>query len=125
MRDQRAEPARTDAASPPELELWQTEWCPASRRVRERLTELALPFRARPVPAERESRDELAAVSGQRAIPVLLDGGRAICGEQAILEHLERAFPEPPGAAAHRERAIKARRKELEESCRQLEPSTR
>jgi len=22
------------------LELWQTEWCPASRRIRERLTEL-------------------------------------------------------------------------------------
>ena len=26
------------------LELWQTEWCPASRRVRERLTELGVDY---------------------------------------------------------------------------------
>lgn len=26
------------------LELYQTEWCPASRRVRERLTELGLDY---------------------------------------------------------------------------------
>jgi len=26
------------------LELYQTEWCPASRRVRERLTELSLDY---------------------------------------------------------------------------------
>jgi hypothetical protein len=26
------------------LELWQTEWCPASHRVRQRLTELGLTY---------------------------------------------------------------------------------
>ena len=26
------------------LELWQTEWCPASRRVRQRLTELGVDY---------------------------------------------------------------------------------
>lgn len=47
-----------------DLELWQAEWCPSSRRVRQRLTELELPFRALQVPAERAERDELeAAVS--------------------------------------------------------------
>ena len=30
------------------LELWQTEWCPASQRVPQRLTELGLPLLARP-----------------------------------------------------------------------------
>ena len=37
------------------LELWQTEWCPASRRVRQRLTELGLDCssgRCRAEPAE-------------------------------------------------------------------------
>jgi glutaredoxin len=29
------------------LELYQTEWCPASRRVRERLTELGLDYLVR------------------------------------------------------------------------------
>lgn len=28
------------------LELWQTEWCPASRRVRQRLTELGVDYLA-------------------------------------------------------------------------------
>jgi glutaredoxin len=31
------------------LELWQTEWCPASRRVRERLTELGVDYVTRQV----------------------------------------------------------------------------
>ena len=30
--------------SAPTLELWQTEWCPASHRVRQRLTELGLTY---------------------------------------------------------------------------------
>jgi hypothetical protein len=34
--------------------LYQTEWCPASRRVRERLTELGLDYLVRQVPVERE-----------------------------------------------------------------------
>ena len=37
----------------PNLELWQTEWCPASHRVRQRLTELGLSYLARPVPVAR------------------------------------------------------------------------
>ena len=36
--------------SPTTLELWQTEWCPASHRVRQRLTELGLTYIARQVP---------------------------------------------------------------------------
>ena len=38
------------------LELWQTEWCPASHRVRQRLTELGLAYVVRQVPVEREDR---------------------------------------------------------------------
>ena len=36
------------------LELYQTEWCPASRRVREHLTELGLDYLVHQVPVERD-----------------------------------------------------------------------
>ena len=36
------------------LELWQTEWCPASHRVRERLTELGVDYLTRQVPVDKE-----------------------------------------------------------------------
>jgi len=35
------------------LELYQAEWCPSSRRVRQRLTELGLDHVSRQVPAQR------------------------------------------------------------------------
>ena len=38
------------------LELWQTEWCPASRRIRERLTELGVDYVTRQVPVDKEQR---------------------------------------------------------------------
>ena len=37
-------------------ELWQTEWCPASRRVRQRLTELGIDYLAHQVPVEKVDR---------------------------------------------------------------------
>jgi glutathione S-transferase len=99
------------------LELWQTEWCPASRRVRQRLTELGLDYLVRQVPVERADRDALRAATGADTIPVLVrDGGPPLVGEEAILPWLER-LPEPPGAGEHRIKAAKARRRYLEEEC--------
>jgi len=51
------------------LELWQTEWCPASRRIRERLTELGVDYVTRQVPVERENRNALRAAAGTDSIP--------------------------------------------------------
>jgi glutaredoxin len=126
-RPERADPRRPERADPrrPEpLELWQAEWCPSSQRVRQRLTELGLCFMTRQVPAEREGRDELQALCETRTIPVLVDGGKAIAGEEAILAHLD-AYQEPPGAQAHREKAQKVKQRQLEEACRKLEAATR
>jgi glutathione S-transferase len=107
------------------LELYQTEWCPASRRVRQRLTELHLTYVCRQVPVEREERLELLARTGVDSIPALVseDGG-VLVGEEAILSYLHERFPEPSGAEAHRLKAIKARKRELEEAARCLEPVT-
>ena len=43
------------------LELWQTEWCPASRRIRHWLTELGVDHLSRQVPVDKEQRELLAA----------------------------------------------------------------
>src|SRR6266496_3479699 len=100
------------------LELYQTEWCPASRRVRERLTELGLDYLVRQVPVERDGRVTLRQVTGTETIPALvLEDGTALVGEDAIGVYLDERFDEPPEAEAHRLKAAKARRRYLEEEC--------
>jgi len=88
------------------MELYQAEWCPHSHKVRQKLTELGLDFTARQVPADPDERDELERRVGTSEIPVLVpDGdGDAVCGEDDILEYLER-FDERPDAEDHREKA--------------------
>ncbi len=53
------------------LQLWQTEWCPASHRVRERLTELGVDYLTRQVPVDKEQRTVLLAATGADVIPAL------------------------------------------------------
>ena len=107
------------------LELYQTEWCPASRRVRQRLTELDVTYVARQVPVERAERTALLARTGADSIPALVcPDDTVLVGEEAILDYLDERFPEPEGAEAHRLKAIKARKRELEEAARCLEPVT-
>jgi glutathione S-transferase len=104
----------------PRLELWQTEWCPASHRVRQRLTELGLSYLARQVPVAQEHRTELAASTGHRSIPVLVDAGEVVAGADAIIDHLNVHFVESAEAEHQRARATRAKRKELEQACPQL-----
>jgi glutathione S-transferase len=106
--------------STPTLELWQTEWCPASHRVRQRLTELGLTYTTRQVPVEQHARTELRAATGASEIPILLADGDPVRGEQAILAYLDEHFIEPPNAAEQRAKAAKAKRKELEAACPKL-----
>jgi glutathione S-transferase len=108
------------------LELYQTEWCPASRRVRERLTELGLDYLVRQVPVERDERTALLVATGADTIPaLLLDDGIAVVGEEAIEAYLDERVNEPPEAVAHRLKAATARRRYLEEECECLQPATR
>jgi len=107
------------------LELYQTEWCPASRRVRERLTELGLYYLVHQVPDERGQRTALLEVTGADTIPVLLlEDGTAVVGEEAIDGYLDERFDDPPEADAHRLKAAKARRRYLEEECECSQPAT-
>ncbi len=99
--------AAAQAEQPVTLELWQTEWCPASQRVRQRLTELGVSYLNRQVPAAVEERSQLLAFTGVDSVPVLAVDGVTIAGEQQILEYLDSHFSEPQSAAAHRERAAR------------------
>jgi glutathione S-transferase len=100
------------------LQLFQTEWCPASRRVRQKLTELGLDFVARQVPADPAKRTDLLDATGVDSVPVLIrENGSAVAGEERILAYLGEHYEEPAGAFAHRARAEKARRRYLREEC--------
>ncbi len=110
--------------SAPTLELWQTEWCPASHRVRQRLTELGLSYTTRQVPVRHEARTELQLATGANEIPVLVVDGKAVRGETAILAYLDEYFIEPPDAAEQRTKAAKAKQKELEAACPKLAAAT-
>jgi glutathione S-transferase len=107
------------------LELFQTEWCPASRHVRQRLTELGLDYINRQVPVERETRTALSAATATDTIPALrLENGSAVVGEENILAYLSEHFVEPLEAQAHKQKAAKARRRYLEEECQCSQPAT-
>jgi glutathione S-transferase len=85
-------------------ELYQAEWCPHSRRVRQRFTELGVSFIARPVPAAREDREELRRKTGSDEIPaLLLEDGTAI-NENAdqIIAYLDGRYSEPTDCREHR-----------------------
>jgi glutathione S-transferase len=108
------------------LELFQTEWCPASRRVRQRLTELGIDYVTRQVPVAREARTALREAADTDTIPALrLENGTAVVGAANILAYLGEHATESPGAEAHRQKAAKARRRYLEEECECMQPATR
>ena len=107
------------------LELWQTEWCPASRRVRERLTELGVDYLIHQVPVEKAERAALRRATGSDVIPALVwDDGSLAIGEDAIMRLLDERLLEPPDAEAHRLKAAKARRRYLEEECECTQAAT-
>jgi glutathione S-transferase len=84
------------------LELWQTEWCPASRRIRERLTELGVDYITRQVPVDKEQRAALRETTGTDTIPALqLEDGTVAIGEDAIRRYLDEHVAVPAGAGAH------------------------
>ncbi len=103
-----------------ELDLWQTEWCPSSHRVRQRLTELGLTYTVHQVPTERVDRDELMARTGQQTIPALIADGVSVEGEAAIVRYLNEHFAEPAGAAQQRAKAATIRKEQLEQACSEV-----
>lgn len=108
------------------VELFQTEWCPSSHRVRQRLTELGIDYINRQVPVDRDGRRRLRDATGADTIPVLLlEDGSVVVGEENIHALLDDVFTEPPEANAQRRKAARVHRRSLEEECPCLTPDTR
>jgi glutathione S-transferase len=92
------------------LELYQTEWCPFSHRVRQKLTELGLGFIAHQVEPNPPERDTMRAAVGADVIPVLvLDDGTVLDQDaDGIIAELDARYPGNPHTAEHHERRIEA-----------------
>ena len=107
------------------LQLFQAEWCPSSRRVRQRLTEFGLDYVSRQVPAEKTHRRALRSVAGTDGIPTLvLEDTSALVGEDAICAWLDAQVTETTDTEAHRQKAKTAHRRQLEEECECVQPVT-
>lgn len=74
--------------------LYQLEGCPYCERVADRLEELDVSFESVWVEALHSERDQVRRVSGQRAVPVLIDDsyGVTMAESDRILEFLETTY---------------------------------
>jgi glutathione S-transferase len=92
------------------IQLFQAEWCPFSHQVRQRLTELMVPFVAHQVEPAPHERDAMEAATGERSIPVVvLDDGTVLSGDaDEILDQLDRLYDENVFTVAHHERRVEA-----------------
>jgi glutathione S-transferase len=89
------------------ITLYQAEWCPHSRKVRQRLTELGVEFLAKQVPAEPDDRAEMREQVGTEEIPVLVTGeGETIEGDEKIIAWLNERFDDSSDAAEHRDKLL-------------------
>ena len=89
------------------LTLYQAEWCPHSRKIRQKLTELGVEFLAKQVEAEPKERKAMREHVGTDEIPVLVTGeGEKVEGEEEILAWLDERFSPRPDAEQHREKML-------------------
>ena len=68
---------------------WKCPWCAAARQG---IANVEAEVELVDVPYPREERDELEAVSGQRKVPVLVDGDEVVIGSREIVRHVYAAY---------------------------------
>ena len=85
--DRRPDPSRL-------LEVWDFEACPYCRKVREVLSELALPYVVRNLPKGSPKRDELVRRGGKMQVPYLVDPntGREMYESDTITAYLDAEY---------------------------------
>ena len=72
--------------------------CPCGRVARE-LRRAGVPYEEVRVPWRRRDREEVAALSGQRVVPLLVHDGEAICDSRRIVGHLRHGRPDDAAMA--------------------------
>jgi len=83
------------------ITFYQAEWCPWCHRVRQVLSELELTYTIVNVPVKREQRTAVKEISGQEAVPVLVDGDRVISDSHEIIHYLRDTYPAPEDVEDH------------------------
>jgi len=78
------------------ITLYQLDGCPYCERVADRLDELEISYESIWVEPLHSDRDEVKRVSGQRAVPVLIDDrfGVTMAESDRILEFLNTTYAE-------------------------------
>lgn len=74
------------------IKLYQMESCWYCQMVREKLEELGIRYEKIEVPIEREQREEVFKISGQRLVPVIQDRDTVLTDEVEIIEYLEKVY---------------------------------
>jgi mycoredoxin len=72
--------------------LYHVQWCPECEVVRNRLSELNVPYEDIVVPDFRPMRKVVYDVSGQYYVPVLKDGDSVLTETRDILAHLDQRY---------------------------------
>lgn len=74
--------------------LYQLDGCPYCELVADRLDELGVEYESVWVESLHSERDEVKRVSGQRAVPVLVedDTGVTMAESERIVEYLDRTY---------------------------------
>lgn len=72
--------------------LYHVQWCPDCEVVRNRLSELNVPYEDIVVPDFRPMRKIVYDVSGQYYVPVLIDGDSVLTETRDILAHLDQRY---------------------------------
>ena len=68
---------------------WKCPWCAAARQAAENVS---APVELVEVPYDRAERDEVMAASGQRRVPVLVDGDTVVVDSRRVVRHLYTRF---------------------------------
>jgi glutaredoxin len=74
------------------MKLYQFESCPYCKMVRDKLSALQITYININVPRDKSQRQEVERISGQRSVPVLVDGDTVIDDEEKILPYLDKKY---------------------------------
>ena len=74
------------------ITLYQVDWCPECREVRDKLADLSLPYEYIVVPDIGRLRAQVHKVSGQYYVPVLQDGDLVLTETEDILAYLDQQY---------------------------------
>lgn len=74
------------------MKLYELAMCPYCDKVRKRLDALGLEYESVKVPKPHSEREEVHELSGQRSVPILVDGDEVVSDSSRIVDYLEENY---------------------------------